>query len=316
MTRITIDIDTEFDDHTRGGLLAQGFGRRPALTNVIGVVSSIPCGQLLQNAFANGLNNSQISVIYTPNLGYGGGNRAALDAAIQTDLTHNYDLIVTAGGNVAYAAAAETIPITGHPTTQMHFLSLMGSIPTSPPASFWGGVSLESYASNTDRIGFFTGAGINMGQIGLLGNTNSHMANAEAGAWTNATNNNNIFYAATGPNGTNINTVPAFAAGFNAATAAGVIAIVVSADPFFQYARDNFVTAANAWLAADNTKRICYPAYDFVNAAPAPTRSVSIIYGPQLGHAYNLLGQLAAFALHAQTAAPVLRLPNTHFPYA
>jgi hypothetical protein len=92
------------------------------------------------------------------------------------------DLIVTVGGSVAYEAAKEVATI--------DFLSLVGTIDEDPPECFWGGVSLESYASNRDRIAILEGkdkieggAKITRAEIGLFCNPNSAMHDAEVGHW-------------------------------------------------------------------------------------------------------------------------------------
>jgi hypothetical protein len=305
MTRVKIDIDTEVDGHR---------GDQPNLRlnaqNKIGIVSSIKYGPELKKAFEAGVNSNQILQSNEDGKDYKRHDKSALDASITRFLT-KANLIVTVGGSIAYDAAVETIPITGNPATQMHFLSLVGAVPVGVPQSFWGGVSLESYASNVDRIGFLTSAGVNLAQVGLLRNKNSSMVDDEAFAWNAATGNNNLYYAGTDGTDANDGSVAAFTAGFTAAAANGVKGLVVSADPHFQNSRDNFVNAANTWLMADATRFICYPSLDFKNASTPPTKAQSILYGPQLSHAYNLLGQLAAAALNAQTAMPVLRMSNT-----
>jgi hypothetical protein len=305
MAHIKIEIDTESNDHKSGQRLLT-----PSPKNKIGIVSSIKYTPELKKAFEAGVNNNQILKNSDDNKDYKRHDTSALNASISNFLGRA-DLIVTVGGSIAYDAAVATIPLTDNPATQMHFLSLLGAVPGNAPDSFWGGVSLESYTSNADRIGLLTTAVGNQALVGLLRNKNSSMVDDEAFAWNGVTGNNNYYYAGTDASDKNDGSVAAFSSGFAAATAAGMKGLVVSADPHFQNSRDNFVSAANAWLLADGTRYICYPSLNFNDASTPPKGTQSILYGPHLLHAYNLLGQLAAAALNSQTAMPVLRMSNT-----
>ena len=310
MATIKIEVDTEAVDHKGGRIVPFSGGR-----NKIGIVSSVKYtgNQKLKKAFDAGVNDSSILTKVEDERGYKKNDKSNLKTSIGNHLT-TANLIVTVGGSIAYDAATEKIPITGDPNTQMHFLSMVGAVPAGAPVSFWGGVSLESYAAHADRVAALItaiGGGATSANIGLFRNKNSSMFDDEAFVFSSITGPGaNIFSGGTDAGDNNVDNV--YATNFGVIPAA-VKGLIVSADPHFGNTRENLIIAANDWLRADNTRYICYCSLSFKNiGATAPMgNGRSFLSGPDMEHAYFYLGQLAVTALKTQAAMPVLRLPST-----
>jgi hypothetical protein len=305
MAKIKLEIDTEEDGDHKDRKTSRFIDSK----NKIAVVSAIKYEGDFKRAFDNGIAGMGFHTQHHHSRGYKRSNRTNLEDSIRHFLTRA-DLIVTVGGLVAFDAAKAVISTVSE-AERKPFLSLVGATPTgAQPDFFWGGVSLESYASNPERVNLLINAGVTAAGIGLIRNKNSSMLVEEAYVWEGAVGNSNFYFAGTDQNDNNEDSQAAFAAGFTAATAAAMRGLVISADPHFQNSRDNFVTAANAWLAADNSRYICYPSLEFRYANPEPVAR-SILLGPRLEHAYFFLGQIAGAALKAEQSMPVLRMSNT-----
>jgi hypothetical protein len=293
MTKVKIDIDTEDGSRSHGPHDAFRFvaGTR------IGVVSSISLPQALEKAFKGGVDDGHINVKIKDKVTYKKGNKQKLIAEI-IKFNNTADLIVTVGGSVSYAAAVDA------PATKP-FLSLVGSVPTGAPDNFKGGVSLQSYEANADRIALLVEKTFQPSEIGLFCNPNSEMNGAEEADWKFQIGaNNQIFHG--GVNAQGENDASTYSGDFGSIPAA-IKALVISADPFFQDTREQLITAANAWGGY-----VCYPALEYANrSGTKPTHTKATLFGPALTDAYSLLGQLSVVVLKSGAALPVLRLGNT-----
>jgi hypothetical protein len=249
----------------------------------IGVVSTIKLGQALKDAFAAGLRSAGVTnanVQYKTSVTY---KRDKLKQEIE-NFSGTKDLIVTAGGLVAYEAANSYATI--------KFVSLVGGPPANPGGEFYGGVSLESYAANDSRIrNLVTNGHAGSPQdVTLYYNPNSTMSAAETYIWGGAPP-----VPASGDNDPSVYA--------NDLANISVDAVVISADPFFQDTKNDLIAAANA-----SHKYFCYPLQDYRNAGtiPKPTPGSATVFGPALKDPYTLLGQRAGLALAA--TAPLFPL--------
>ena len=266
--------------------------RHEALAQVVNVVSSIGIGQAFKTHFEAKLNaaGAHITPTYYPHLDYGSG----LANQIRQ---FNNGLLVTLGGLVSFVASVAS--------AQVKFISLIGGTPQingnrfptpSNGSTFWGAVSLESYAGNAQRIRYLGRAPHNYqtSQISLLYNPNSFMANVEVQNWPNS----NVQPGGVDPNGNN--SAQYYAAAFqNIATQA----VVISADPYFQHTKDDLVAAANA-----SGQYICYPLYNYQNSNPPPEPHGATLYGPKLEDAIDSLGTMARDVLTKNQANPNIEL--------
>lgn len=298
MTKIKIEIDTE----------SAAAGIMPGISVIagskIGVVSSIALPNALENAFRNGVNNAAIDVKIRDNCSYKKNNLQKLENEIR-HFSNTADVIATAGGLVAYKAAlsAATKP----------FVSLAAELPPDPTGNFKGGVSLESYQSNKDRIDILTSLSFGLANIGLFYNPNSAMNPNELSNWNGLVGTQDQVFPG-GVDSSGDNDATAYATDFGPTKIPATIrALVISGDPFFQDTKAKLIPAANAWIAAaspDSPRYICYPSLAYQNAGgTGPTAGRATLYGPDLPTAYSLLGQIAATVLSG-AAASVIRLPN------
>jgi hypothetical protein len=302
MAKIKLEVDTE----THQGSTQEA--RFLAAPNKIGVVSTITMtGTVLETAFRSGVNDSTVSIKISHNAGYKSNNTQALNGAI-TGFNGSADLIVTAGGLVAYAAAVLT--------ATKPFVSLFGAVPTNPPSLYRGGVSLESFGSNKDRIALLGTKAFGMQEIGLFCNQNSTMNQDEIPDWNFQIGANNQVF--TGGNDNNGNNNSGVYAADLAKIPPAIRALVISADPFFQDSKQQLIQACNAWIATGAAaappimRYICYPSLTHANiGGTPPTPTKATLYGPDLVTAYSLLGQLALVALRTSASVPTLRLGNS-----
>jgi len=298
MAKIKIEIDTE------------SIGAAPTISVIaaskIGVVSSIALPNALESAFKNGVNNSAIDVKIKDNCSYKKNSLQKLENEIR-HFSNTADVIATTGGLVAYQAALSA------PATKP-FVSLAAELP-APTGLFKGGVSLESYQSNKDRIGILTGLsfGFGLANIGLFYNPNSAMNPQELSNWSNLVGTANQAFPG-GVNSSGDNDANAYATDFGLTKIpATITALVISGDPFFQDTRAKLIAAANAWIAAGTAgtvRYICYPALAYQSGGGiSPTPNRATLFGPDLPTAYSLLGQIAATVLSG-AGGSLIRLPN------
>ena len=264
-------------------------------TQGIGVLSSISFGgTALAAAFQKGLGRD-VPMNVKDNRGY---DAKALNEALQAlNNDVKLGLIVTVGGLVVAQEAAKETGAT------LPFISLVGGTPGMFPSLgqgyFRGGVSLETFAQNPHRIAHLASLGIPENKICLLSNPNSYMAAAETAAWTSAARGPVIKAGGTRKGSPNSTTT--YRTAFEKIAQAGMIGVVVSADPFFKETMDELIDVANEWIGQGKGRRICYPLHDYENPAgrckPAPGYT---LHGPMLEEAYESLGRMAAAFLAGQ----------------
>lgn len=228
---------------------------------------------------------------------------------VRTNLQPNRDLILTVGGLVMAKALANFLY---NRRWQTPFLMLIGSTP-SPTSGLWndpnliGGVNLDTANQNNLRAQYMleyygqgqtspTAGFIDVSQICLLYNENSHMGAQESMAWqfhgrptlASSVNNQAAYVANPNPFNNDFQNLPA-----------GTKAVIVSADPFFTSHAADIMQAAMQIIPPIP---ICFPNEQYVTAAGSP-QAKSMIYGPNLAKAYTLLGQMANTYLNAVPAA-------------
>jgi hypothetical protein len=264
-------------------------------TQGIGVLSSISfSGTGLADAFLKGLGR-EVYLNVKDNRGYDAKSLNEALQALNNDI--KIGLIVTAGGLVVAQEAGKDTGAT------LPFISLVGGTPGPFPSRgqgyFRGGVSLESFGENPHRIAHLAGLGIPESKICLLSNPNSSMAAAETAAWM-AGGRGPVIKAGSVSKGSG-NSAATYRPAFADIEKAGMMGVVVSADPFFQETMEELIDAANSWIAQGKGRRICYPLREYENPAgrckPAPGYT---LHGPALEDAYEALGRMAADFLAGQ----------------
>src|SRR5260370_33759190 len=136
-----------------------------AMPRSVGVASSIlPIDQPFKNALINQL-NADVAGGVTPAY----PTDTDVGKWVTTwNTTNPQDLVITLGGRIAYdAAVAASSPI----AQPKPFLSLMGAAPDTLPKGCVGGVSLERYAHNLERVQYLLGKRHN--RIALFYNQNA-----------------------------------------------------------------------------------------------------------------------------------------------
>jgi len=264
-------------------------------TQGIGVLSSIPfAGTKLAAAFDKGFGRAGIYANIKDNCGYDAASLQAAVQALNNDI--KIGLIVTVGGLIAAQEAARSTGAT------LPFISLIGGTPGNFKGGgyFRGGVSLESFAHNPHRIAHLKSLKIPEEKICLLSNPNSFMSPLERTAWQ-AAPRGGVFDAGGTAGAGSPNSTATYKAAFGKISAAGMMAVVVSADPFFQATMDDLINEANQWIKAGQGRRICYPLHDYANpSGKCQPIAGHTLYGPDLMEAYALLGQMAAKFLAGQ----------------
>jgi hypothetical protein len=249
----------------------------------IGIMSSINYEKSFQDALENNVNVSGVSFHHPAE-----DNATDLVQAVKNLLAAKVDYIVTLGGYIAYSAAATT--------STVPFFSLTGEIPTMLAAKCWGGVSLESWAHNKDRVEYLIGQGYNTETaISLYYNQNSGLATDEVNDWTN-----NLYpnYKTAGSGYVLVqNPITAMKSKKNDendfdTTADNILsgAVIVSPDPFFHEKHDKLVGKLNK-----KTLYVCYPLQNYADAKPK--KGSAVLYGPKLEDAITTLAGLINSAL-------------------
>ena len=248
------------------------------------VVSTIKLPATLMNAFKGGYADSggSLTVDFVDDLGY---DRPALRQKFeQLNGDTSVALVVTVGGLIIFKVADNR--------STKKFISLVGGKPDSHGGSFLGGVSLQSFLMNALRLAHLDDLGYRKNEIGLFQNPNSDMAAKEQNHWRGGE-------VRQGGVDANKNNDPNTFATDLSLFASGIKAIVISADPFFQGAKDKLVAAANAVAAGPSGKYFCYPLQDYGAANPAPTPGKSTLQGPTLAAPYRLLGVCASLVINS-----------------
>src|SRR5215831_17582674 len=270
MVKLTLELD---------GGQQQDFGWGPTAAprflnpKKVGLLSSIDLSLDLVAAFDAGLSVQR----------FGAKGKASYDPSkiqqYEADLKNGgTEFIAAVGGSIVMAAIINS-------TTPLPFVSLVGAMPKDIGAFCLGGVSLESWASNKDRIAILKSklSLANADNVALYRNTQSAMAPDEAADWTLqvAPSAANII-PTSGNYNTDFSSIPAAIQG-----------IVVSSDPTFQQNKDALVAAINTWVGAAANRYVVYPLQIYSRAAQPPATTESTLYGPDLYQAYYKLGQLA-----------------------
>jgi hypothetical protein len=278
MAKISIEIDTENGDlkkEKEGVNLTGSRGRTPLTADKLGILSSIKMTTKLLKAIRTG---------------YGGPYEYEdnIQPNNYTDLTNKKN-ILTSKQCTVFATVGGLWANTGLSGTTLPFVSMVGYPPSTPDNYCFGGISLESWPSNAQRRKYLTDNAINLNQIGLYHSPPPAGAVAGNVPWDEEYEWNHSGAGAvipsTGNFGLDLNGVPA-----------GIRALVIGASPLFLYQNNMslLVSAANAWLAADLTRFVVYPLQIYSEAAPAAARSILI--GPDLYNAHQLLGLFASIA--------------------
>ncbi len=232
------------------------------------------------------------------NVGYEQGN---LSTAINTVGT-NVAILVTFGGNVAAAAAAQY--------SQRPYLSVIGNLTPdlygTRGYTLMGGVNLDTVVRNADRFNYLNQElNIPASQICLLSNPLSRMAYDEQAQWLQIYQAGRIIPAKVivGDAGAAVKAInDAFDIFKNDGT---LTTMIVSADPAFQAMKQALIIAAN-----NSGKQVSYPLQTYSNlqgtARPAPGRYW--LHGPKLARACLQLGRDAMTVLQNNTALD-LRVP-------
>jgi len=296
MAKVTIEIDTGSDHEHGSSGKPHPMLPAAAANKKIGILSSISLDTVisdtnltLYDAYKNGLNDRNADHQKGDKKGYKGDLKTTIDG-----FNSDRDLIVTFGGSITYKAAAAN--------SAVNFVSLVGRKPDvfpNPPSLFRGGVSLDSFNANRDRLTLLMDGSITGGisfakdKIGLFCNKNSDMNQAETDNWNKLVgkpqgDTSQIIFA--GNNGGGDNDIAAYSNNFTDANNAGLKALVVSADPFFQDTKNDLISAANKWIDAGGALYICYPSLNYRNIfQPAqfqPRQGHCTLYGPKLEDAY------------------------------
>ena len=215
-------------------------------------------------------------------------------------------------------------------TNQVPFVSLVGKspAPNTIDSMCRGGVSLESWPSNAQRVQFLTAKGVARTQICLYRDDGTHSQGTavnpanpgvlqdELNNWTQPAANGGLGLTLVKTASDNIgNDFQALPAG-----PAPTLAVVISASPYFLDNRDALVTAANHWLqngVAGATRYVVYPLQIYDEGNNPRIRSFangkSILIGPDFRKACRLLGSLArAFndGGAGGAGAQFLKMPN------
>jgi hypothetical protein len=269
----------------KSGKSRKGRKKRTGLTGSrIVVVSTIKLLPALKTAFNGGYTASggSLTVDFVDGLGY---DKPTLRQKFQDlNVDTSVALVVTVGGLIIFKVADNR--------STKPFISLVGGKPDSHGGSFLGGVSLQSFLMNTLRLDHLDDLGFRKQEVGLFQNPNSDMADKEKNHWRGG----EVRRGGVDANGNND---PNAFANDLTLFASGIKAIVISADPFFQGAKDKLVAAANAVAAGPSAKYFCYPLQDYGAANPVPTPGKSTLHGPALAAPYRLLGVCASLVINS-----------------
>jgi hypothetical protein len=230
-----------------------------------------------------------------------GFGQAALQAALTTlngDNTVSHIVVV---GGVSAAKAAWSYG-QNNANAKPFFCLAGGTTPDFPgihgPASFYGGMILESFGHNADRLDHLKGRSaahkynFQNSEIALLVNPDSP-ANADEEKLRWPRDGGTIYEA------NNLNTIQARLADF---AASAHQALIISADPLFTQNMDDVIQGHPA------NKHVCYPFQDYGASAHHPPHGRHTLHGPSLSDAYSGLGQIVAAVISSGAPPPSPRL--------
>jgi hypothetical protein len=289
MAKISIDIDT---DSTAVQSATHGLRVAGGSPSQVGLLSSIAVTTDMLTQFSLGLGG-------TPQVQDQATYVATAIQGKKDILKANCKVIAAIGGSIVFQALAPVLQANMPP-----FVSLVGSVPAANFGNCRGGISLESWASDSLRKDYLKGMGFTDNNIYLYTNLNSAMHAAESGAWGIAA----TFIESYVGDGHGNNDSTKFVVDFNGAPGyptkipgANNAAIIVSDDPFFQANQQILVPLLNTWVSAAGTNRwVVYPSQVWTGSQANRTT----IVGPDLLRAYMLLGALAGSLLANINVSP------------
>jgi hypothetical protein len=234
------------------------------------------------------------------NRGYGGLTTGLNQLLADNSVT----LIVAAGGLISELAAG--------PSTK-DYIGLVGTPPAGPGGHFKGRVDLQSVASNhARRTHLHNVHNIAFADQCLYSNTFSAMSVQERRPTGGGTGTPWGYIASVSISeaDTPAQRQQKYANAFTAIPA-NISAVIISADPYFNYTGNELVQAANTWVnVAGTSRRVCYPLQEYLNVAPsAPAAGKTCICGPHILQACNYLGQWAAHVIAGNPAPGNLPQP-------
>lgn len=270
----------------------------PLVPATIGVVASIKCEPSFKSYFEGALKGNLAAAVpytqptYKDGLGYRSADLQSQIAYFNSPATQ-VGLIVTVGGNVAFNAAKDYA--NANPASKP-FLSLVGAVPSAVPASCWGGVSLESWRKNEDRVlDLINNSGFAASQsISLFYNQNSAMSSDEINDWMRLSG----IYPQVNPNPVNAMLGGANNSSDYATSVADLYdgAVIISADPYFHRTREQLIQQLNIFVSQNPKNYVTYPLYNYENRGGTnkPTPGHATLLGPRIEDAITVLGMLAA----------------------
>jgi hypothetical protein len=303
MATIKIEIDTESNKPT--SIQTTGsYSLASPLTQGIGIVSSIGYDAKMTTAFDAGLALVPTQT-FPPNPGQAYipppldklkfHSQQIITAIQQFNLDTKIGLIVTFGGNFTWGVANQY--------ASKPFISLLGGMlpntPMPPSGRFAGGVTLDSFETDTARINDLVTVKpkVQPSEIGLLYDPRAPMTQAELDNWTGG-------QQIAASNG--ISDPTKFSLDFQSFPNT-IKAVVISAAPYFLAEREKLITAANA-----TSLYLCYPLLRYRNnIGTPPATGKATILGPDLCegaiNAYGLMGATANAVLSGQIPSPALK---------
>jgi hypothetical protein len=265
----------------------------------IAVISTIKFNSTsLKKAFEAGLKGATHKVVEKV-----GFVRNDMDQAVLgLDDLQKYDLIVTVGGLALAIAALNILKSAG----DVPFISLVGgkvadTFPGKITKNFWGGVLLNTFGHNDDRVFHLTGDD-NMGMHKFPASDICLLVNPHSGCYAEETANwppqcGKIYEAGTKDE------IKSKLMDFKSS---GSLAIIISADPFFQDNMDTLIPAAN-----ETDKHVCYPLQDYaMNGSQKLLAKKHTLHGPSLVAAYTLLGEKAGKVMSDEGARVITPVPT------
>jgi hypothetical protein len=290
MAKIKFEVDTEDQEPKTSS--DKGILPNP---KKLGILSSISLPPNLLSSIDAGY-----GVSHREHAGDSGYNSTTIQQNATSLRNKGCEFIVAVGGLIVHTALNGGSPV--------KFVSLVGATPSNVGPDCLGGLSLESWASNKDRIDILMKklslTPAQLSSIGLYRNPSSTMHTDEKTDWD---------ARISGPS-TVIESSLSYNQDFNgiggpSKIPAGIQGLVISADPQFQKNKNDLVAAANTWVTAAGPNRyIVYPLQIYLEASPA--RGKTTLYGPDLYQTYYRLGQLARSASDTGTNVGFDQAPN------
>jgi hypothetical protein len=261
----------------------------PSLTKGVGIVSNITYKDTnLERNFDRGLDHPQWDRVVLHQVGYDPAHLA--EAVGRLNDNPSVGLIVTVGG-VTTAQAALSYPQLTKP-----FVSLIGDIiipdfPGTIQGRFFGGINLENFRRNSERIARLGARGFAAHEICLLCNPMSATTRLETEEWRNANPPRGDIFDAQ-----NLQKIQEAFTKFKQHDT--LRAMIISSDGFFQDSKDLIKDEAEK-----SRKLVCYPLQIYAEGNRPLPRGRSRRHGPRLATAYFDLGRKAAEVIQSGTAS-------------